>query len=333
MKFVRTIDRLDIKHQERFVDVSAAEFVRRFKKHNKNFPCHFGQKKCFYSLFNFLVVCSEKFDLKDCLLAYVGAAPGYNISLVLDYFPDLFADLYDPKKIYVGSKSSQINIFSKKAGFVSQTTCNKLNDRCHEMNKKHLLLFWDIRTTTNDNSIALDMRTQFRLTRLVKPAAVCFKFRPIYDVFQFKYISGEIHLQVNPPVRSVESRLIAFSDFDGNFAEEVYDVDELDRVLQAYNQNMRSRLFTSEPCKILRKMNIGLTGDYENAIEIDRVTRYLFLSSDKPAINDIINMVLEINKKLCKVTGFDLSRCSQETLRKFSMKHNLANGMSHKTKN
>lgn len=65
-----------------YYHVTSQQFLNR---RAGNFNCHLGQRKLLFALLEFLTLCVEKFDthLRDCLLIYIGAAPGLNISVVL----------------------------------------------------------------------------------------------------------------------------------------------------------------------------------------------------------------------------------------------------------
>ncbi len=334
MKVCKTIKDLKDQHagkNKRSVDVSPAEFMRFFDQKQARgrpqFPCHFGQKKLFYALFDFLTTCSEKFNMKDCLLIYIGASPGYNIPLVLEYFPDLKADLYDPLKIQVKS-SENISVFSGNQGYVKDAACEVMKTRLQNLGMRHLLLFSDVRGKSNDNDIiASSMRAQDRWARLLAASAISLKFRPMYDVFQFRYLSGELRLQINAPARSVECRLIAFPMSDGTFNRDIYDVDELDRIFHSYNQKVRGSLIDDVDCRLIKKTGIGLMGDHDTALEINIIKKYLSSQRLNNSSSTMIDLIREINQKLCETTGFALQRCSSETLRKFRVKHGLAAGV------
>lgn len=336
MSIPRTIDDLSAvlgKTTETYLDVSPKDFLNK----SKEFPCHLGQKKQFYALFDFLTRCSKVYRMKQCLLTYVGAAPGGNISLVLAFFPELKADIYDPLPINVKT-SEQVQVFTGKKGVFNDKSASSLKQRCDDLGRQNLLLFCDIRTGKDEVEVARDMNVQQRWVRSCTPDAICLRLQPRYDVYRFRYIQGDVCLQVNAPPRSTQCRLIAFADSSGSdnsYTDRVYDVDELDRLLHAFNIRVRTMKQNSPTAKAIEAANIGVRGDFEAELEMEMIKSYIsIVQNKKPSLREMSVLFSEINKRLSSLTSVPLRRCSQITKQRFIEKHRinsvLKKGRSHR---
>lgn len=331
MSIARTIDDLSTKlgeTTETYLDVSPKDFLIK----SKTFPCHIGQKKQFYALFDFLTRCSKSFLMKDCLLTYVGAAPGNNIPLALTYFPDLKMDLYDPLPIKL-KKHKDVDIFTGRKGVFNDKLASALRQRCEDLGRRVLLLFCDIRTGKDDVEVARDMFAQQRWVKASKSDAICLRFQPRYDVYRFNYLHGDVCLQVNAPPRSTQCRLIAFADSSGMYADRIYDVDELDRLLHAFNMRVRTSKRSSSIAKAIDSIPLNIQGDYEAEIEMDMITSYIsIVRNQKPTMKDMVLLFSEINKRLSSLTSVPYERCRDVTRQRFIEKHRirLDRGRKHK---
>lgn len=111
--------------------------------------CHWGQLKLFYSELEFLTIVSKYYDHKECILVYVGSAPGHHIAYFRKLFQDLHMILYDPAPFIV-KQDEYIEIHTKEEGyFTDETVAEVLKNP--KIKGKHILFISDIRITDPDD--------------------------------------------------------------------------------------------------------------------------------------------------------------------------------------
>ncbi len=294
--------------------VTSQQFLNR---RAGNFNCHLGQRKLLFALLEFLTLCVEKFDthLRDCLLIYIGAAPGLNISVVLQLFPSLMVELYDPSPIQCRSHNARLH-----HKCFTDHCIQEVHTRQKQLGKKHLLFVSDMRRSVDEAVIEDDMKKQAQWARDCLASAVSLKFRLPYDTDYFTYLDGTVYVQLYAPVRSAESRLIAFANA-GNFKERQFDVKDYDRKMHCFNMYWRGA--TSEhpgALHLTSRFPKLYLQKYEAAAEYLIVSQYIAcLHSSK----DVVNLIAWLNSESLKTTHQTLQGCHRHSEICFAKKHRL----------
>lgn len=118
--------------------------------------CHWGQLKLFYTELEFLTLVNQQMPLNQCVLVYVGAAPGHHTVFLRKLFPELEMILYDPKpfvKELFEDKGVEIHTGEVKPGEgEGYFTDDKIKDVLANprVQGKKILLISDIRASIED---------------------------------------------------------------------------------------------------------------------------------------------------------------------------------------
>lgn len=323
MRFYRTVQELARQiGEKKMVSYEDIPAVTYFDLMKGSFPCHFGQKKLFYALLEFLTICKSRFDLKECLLVYIGAAPCDNLQVILPLFPELLMDLYDPATFHIKSNRN-VSVFSGRQGFVTDATLPFIQQRKITLKKRHILLMSDIRRSTDERNILTDMRSQERWAQQLQASAISLKFRAPYRTRVFRYIKGQLYFQIRAPVRSAELRLIAFLNQKSLTYEKTdYDATELDAIINFHNIYVRTRSWHAKAATCVKRLDIGLGNDYEGLAEYQMIKAYLSCRGILATEDKILTSIYDINKRLIQVTRVDTRQsCQLRTMKKWIEKH------------
>jgi len=148
--------------------------IERFYETNANEPnpiCHWGQLKLLISEMEFLFECRSKNITEKAIIVYIGASPGEHINLLIRYFPEIkHWLLIDPSKSTVVPQN-KVEIVRKKATdeYVKQIGVKYSNDTIIYIN--------DMRTETNENTVAKEMVTQAKWGIHLRSKALLLKLR------------------------------------------------------------------------------------------------------------------------------------------------------------
>lgn len=192
---------------------------RRRKDEEKN-SVSYGQRKLFLALLSFITkhCLSETKKVsgnKKINIVYAGAAPGTNIGIISDLFPQFIFHLYDPSKFKVKA-TNRIFIYQKK---FTDKVANYWKGQNEKF--KNVIFISDIRTADytkvekleeNEEQIMGDMNMQRRWVEIIKPLKTQLKFRLPYTGCGFndeiEYFDGIIYKQFFAPQTSTETRLV-----------------------------------------------------------------------------------------------------------------------------
>ena len=340
-----------------YYDVQHREFQNMFHSYN----CHIGQLKLFYTLFEFLVIChTQNIDLGNSIVLYIGAAPGDNIYAVSKFFPEVIFALYDPRLFSKNLlQDDRFIINSEDKGWFKLDTCDDVIKLAKRIGKKNILYISDIRVDTNEDNIKKDMLLQQETVFRLKPLAYMLKFRLPYvkpgdDTFLdynlpsnystiinsmttkkdplrlFHYLAGDIYLQLYPPVRSTETRLIGFRrKIDGEVSSRgkyfmtTYDVQKYENMLNAYNMSIRP-LRSVEDNAFAK---IAKVKDVEQLNELFIWDKYLTLFNKDYSSYDDNKKVTLIQEKMkemdtmLNITASKRRHCKVNTTIKHKAKH------------
>lgn len=203
-------------------------------------PCHWGQRKLFYSELEFLSIVSKHIDLTKCLIVYIGAADGSHHKLLHKYFKNVSFLLYDMRPYANGL--DKLDNYILKTGDDGFFTDDKINEVLKIANSRKIIYICDIRDIglnsldefAAENAVWENMLQQQRWGLLMDAEFMLLKFRlPYnledmtigfdYDISKFNdkliidetkinnpilYLKGDIYTQLYEPKRSTETRLL-----------------------------------------------------------------------------------------------------------------------------
>ena len=243
--------------------------------------CHLGQLKLFYTLLEFLTLCTPRCgtSLADCLVVYIGSAPGTNIIAVSALFPEATFLLYDPRPFDPRLQSiASVHMRTGDGGMVSPATCTEMNAIQRRLGKRHALFISDIRVAPTEEKVMRDLLLQQAVVLTLHPLAYQLKFRLPYlgtqttrdtQAHEFElaphkallhlpkgatlkgidgqskkghwwYLGGEVYTQLYPPPRSTETRLVGFRESTGKYGMVPYNIHDYENTLNAFNLGVRA---------------------------------------------------------------------------------------------
>lgn len=176
---------------------------------------HLGQRKLLMSEIQFLTYCvkHQVMENAEVNIIYVGAAPGFHITWLIQLFAPNFKDcqftiyLYDPSPIKTQCRESNVKLYKRQKLFDN-------DEATKYKNMKNLLFISDIRSGNNDqkdkfeNGVDKDNKLQRRWIRILNPVYSLLKFRIPYNQQKYDHVTGKIWLQAWAPKTSTESRLL-----------------------------------------------------------------------------------------------------------------------------
>ena len=253
----------------------------------------------------FLTMCmrerQEKRISKPVVVVYAGAAPGTHISLLLDFFPGIRLELYDPRdfnsECYRHSDSIRVNskIFD--------------NDQARYMKTKYtgcdLLFICDVRSTSpneknNKEKIRMDMHKQMHWHILMRPRKSILKFRLPYTDKQDDprevtlYLKGHVKLPVWGPLSTTECRLIA--DKDARLVE--YNNKRVENQMFYFNTVTRYEVWD-----IPKELEDIYVPFYDDAAEIEILEQYFRVIHGLRDDDEIMENIRTAHKTITEEIG------------------------------
>ena len=198
---------------------------------------HWGQLKMLLTTILFLINVIDKTD-KEVHIIYAGSAPGDNIHLIFELFPNTIWYLIDPRKhfekIYEHKQVKEII----EDYFTNETALYFANKNISTNHK--LLFISDIRVEPSDDGIIKDQTQQIEWHKIIKPMYSWFKFRCPYNInTKYKYYKGINYLQPYAPISSTETRLL----LKQNLIEYSYNSKKYEGKLLYFNRIIRPSYF------------------------------------------------------------------------------------------
>ena len=203
-----------------------------------NSQCHHGQRKLLFSEIEFFTYVSKFINLSECLIVYIGSAPGTHQKVLMPLFPKCSFLFYDPRK-FDFEESSNVIIKTGKDGFFSS---DKVPEVLKIANGRKIIYISDIRRAATNEIVyedaiwqqewAILMGAEFIQLKMRFPFSICNeegicdKPNPIiddYDISKIKdkimimnkkkehymlYLLGNIYTQIYPKQGSAETRLV-----------------------------------------------------------------------------------------------------------------------------
>lgn len=251
---------------------------------------HHGQLKLFFSEMFFLTKCSQPGDT----VLYVGAAEGYHTNKLVELFPELQYDLWDPRRFEtLPARNVKIN-----RRFFTDDVARKYK------NGNKLLFMCDMRNLDianfkkkeqgdiADNIVSGDMMLQAKWAKIMRPRHAFLKLRfPYYDYecnkAIFKYLKGDVYLQPFSPW-STEMRLLT-SDYSTYID---YDAVKIDEVLAYFNSHLRINYRSTYWAEIMKKYKVKNIWDTIYSLAI---CEYYLRTKNKPSDDeDVMKLFLDI---------------------------------------
>lgn len=195
---------------------------------------HIGQLKLFLATMQFLVKYSKK-GVKTHVV-YPGSAPGNNIDLLTKLFPDCYWYLYDPRDVFFKNLYSNPKVKKIVVDFFLDEHMTELQEGIPS--DERMLLISDIRVCADvtEATIDRDMKLQADWVKRLNPDYAMLKFRLPRDLGNYKYLPGEVYLQMFAPGASTETRLVV----DGrNLREVEYNLDLYEGLMYFFNRRAR----------------------------------------------------------------------------------------------
>lgn len=281
---------LDLYLNSKFTRVVTDEYPRIDYIERKQLPrttVHLGQLKLLFTEIEFFTLFTE--PKKKCIAIYAGAAPGSHIPYLKKLFPHISYILYDPRD------------FSKKLDNVADTYVyqeyftDEVATKLKETFKDEDIYFIsDIRTVVTEDDITSDLDMQKKWVEILKPKYSMLKFRLPRTNPTYKYLSGDVYLQIWSPISSTETRLMV----PENHKTVTYDVDQYEGQLQYFNRIARVQYYQ-------HSYNIpGFDHCYDCYSELNLLENYFkkykFLHSG--SIKDNVEMMVY---KISKLLGYN----------------------------
>lgn len=198
-----------------FLNTDDHQLAYRRRKDEEKTSTSWGQRKLLLTLIQFISSFWDNDVVLKPIVVYAGAAPGTNILLVSQLFPEIEFHLYDPAQFKIKK--------SKKLHLYQQYFTNK--DAKKWANRDDVYFISDIRTADytkakdlddNERQIAKDMQMQMQWYEIIKPVYGQLKFRLPYTggkrPANTDYLFGYIFKQPWAPQTTTETRLVPIPD-------------------------------------------------------------------------------------------------------------------------
>lgn len=264
---------------------------------------HLGQLKLFLSTMQFLTKYTEKDKLTHVI--YPGSAPGDNINLLSELFPDCLWYLYDPRDIFYPELYQNEKIRKIVVDYFTDPLIDELLGELG--NDANMLLISDIRVCAeeNEDTVDRDMKLQADWVRKIRPDYASLKFR-IPRIFgdKYSYLDGELYLQMFARVSSTECRLVVNKR---NLEDVEYDLSIYEGLMYYFNRRARVLCYS-------KNTGIdGFDGCHDCSAAIYVINEYVRKFWHKISENDIVAASeILFNNILKKIVGKKLFYMNKE---------------------
>lgn len=309
-----------------------------------NLNCHWGQRKLFFSEFEFYSLLSKYYDLNKILIVYVGAAGGEHNNILFDFFPELKFLMYDPRPFNIDKKyveQGRCILRTGKDGWFDDSRLSEI--KTFNKENRHIAFICDMRVETDEKIIYEDMVSQARWTVLSNSIAYLLKTRIPYiesninfddfsidiekdirikdykivnkktNEYDFLYLDGDIYLQIYAPKTSAETRCLYIKKNPNEpFQFKYYNAINYEEKNYFFNTFERRNTHYIGKSHLLKKFIFGFDDSYESATEYFINYCYLkfYKKINKPKIIDIIKLTWNIHNKFSKINNRELYDCN-----------------------
>ncbi len=201
------------KPQNMFLNTRDPELPYRRRNDEEKTSIHWGQRKLGMVLMQFLTRYWDPTKVPNPVIVYAGAAPGINIKIIAEFFPEAEFHLYDPAPFKI-KPSEKIHLYQQY--FMDE-------DAEKWANRDDIYFVSDIRTADytkaknlddNEKTIMKDMEMQMDWYNIIKPVKGHLKFRLPYTggtrPERMEYLYGHVIKQPWAPQTTTETRLVPF---------------------------------------------------------------------------------------------------------------------------
>jgi len=195
---------------------------------------HWGQLKLFLTTLQFLI---KYIGTSDPLIniIYAGSAPGSNIALLADMFPNTRWYLIDPAP-FIPELHKHKQMIEIKNEFFTENLAKYYYNLFKKRDKLSKLYFIsDIRLSPDDESVIKDNNINIVWHKIIQPDYSFLKFRCPYDGEYYDYYKGDIYIQPYAPPSSTESRLVLKKELE----KEKYNINEYQGKFLYFNRVIR----------------------------------------------------------------------------------------------
>jgi hypothetical protein len=325
---------------------------------------HWGQRKLHLSEVEFLTLFYQRIE-KDTLknkdkkknkivLIYAGSANGDHIPYLMEMFPEVHFELYDPapfcKKLHEMEKAGEkVKIHNE---YFLDSVAEKWCADLPEHKDTYILYVTDIRTVsrtsfeTDEIEVKKNMDWQKNWYYIMKPYMSMYKFRLPWNNGYEDYMEGDIHFQVYAPASSSESRLIVYGKdvnlikYDNKAYEEqfayfsqygrIYEKFDVKKLLLDDNENKNDDDVVVDKKKKSKSVQQSVHQQVvrQHVDELEQELKRGFLTDNYDSLAEllIIKNYLKFYKKQKNITIKDLVDMSIETSSKISSYRTLAMG-------
>ena len=308
----------------------------------KNTNCHDGQRKLLFSEIEFYSLVSEKYDLNNILVVYVGSGEGAHEPIIFDLFPELDFYFCDPipfvfKHPFLHNKE-RVKINHDYYNNETWKDVVKFNKK-----KKNIIFISDIREDVEEQLIIDNMVEQQLWTIQLDSVAYMLKFRLPYlfedkflklkidyeipskikvnksifkdkSIYDFFYLKGNIYFQIYAPGMSSETRLIHVKkNKKEDFEIQKYNIEQYDGNMYYFNIIDRTNKFLYKDSSLMKYHLLGYDDSYESVSEYYIIDKYFHEEMD---YKNIIQKIYDINNKLINYSHKDIVLCPFYTLYK-----------------
>jgi hypothetical protein len=195
---------------------------------------HWGQLKLFLTTLQFLI---KYISASDPLIniIYAGSAPGSNIALLADMFPNTRWYLIDTAP-FIPELHKHKQMIEIKNEFFTENLAKYYYNLFKKRDKLSKLYFIsDIRLSPDDESVIKDNNINIVWHKIIQPDYSFLKFRCPYDGEYYDYYKGDVYLQPYSNVSSTESRLVLKKELE----KEKYNINEYQGKFLYFNRVIR----------------------------------------------------------------------------------------------
>ena len=268
---------IQFQESDLYLNLTDPELEYRRRNDEDKTSVHHGQRKLLLTVVEFLTLYWDPAKYPKPKLVYSGAAPGVNIQIISDLFPEFEFHLYDPSPFKIRA-SERVKLYNQYF----------TDEDAKFWENKNVYFISDIRTADytkakdldeNEEQIMKDMMDQMRWYNIINPIKAHLKFRLPYTggnrPTHIKYLDGVLFKQVFAPETSTETRLVPHSpgltkDWDClKYQSQMFYHNAIVRESKNYlNPLDNSENLIDYP---------ELTNDYDSTCEIWILTKYLKL--------------------------------------------------------
>lgn len=277
---------------------------------------HWGQRKLLFSEIKFLLML-EEFHPKVKTIVYAGAAPGTHLDYLNALFPNFNWILIDPRNFSEKILDRDDTIRLKTIDRYYESKFIVIKDYFDDFLAKRINRFYsniafisDIRTNTDNESIANDMIRQKNWVELLQPELSILKLRFPYPDLEsteedekniFPYLPGKILLPVWGPVSTTETRLLV--ERKDIFKTKNYNTKRYESLMFYFNTRTRTNYY--QDGLNMNPFKSGLCHCFDCRSEIDIIRTYLGRDDEKDIENMSMQISLEISKNRTLKTGHE----------------------------